>query len=153
MPGGQRTHYIRFENTGDAVTVICVKDGKVLLEQEYSYPVNRVIWQFPGGAIAPNEQPIDAANRELMEEVGYKSNNLKPLGKYLIINRRSDAFMHVFLATEIEAVSLDSGEIEEDIQKEWLSVDEVKQLIVSDEFINTHLLSSWCLYINNRLMS
>ncbi len=150
LPSGHEIEYLRWENICDAVTIICRKNNKILLEQEYSYPVNAILWQFPGGKVDGNERPIDAANRELMEEVGYRANELIPLGKYLISNRRTDAYMHVFLAKNLVEQSLNSGDIEETIEKKWLLVDEIKQLIASNEIVNPHALSSWCLYENSQ---
>src|SRR5919202_3916254 len=66
LPTGKVIKYIRQVYNGKGgVIVICLKDGKLLLQQEYSYPVNEVLYQFPGGRIEEGETYKEAATREL----------------------------------------------------------------------------------------
>jgi 8-oxo-dGTP diphosphatase len=47
----------------DRSTVVCVRDGKILLVARA-----RSRWSLPGGTIKRSESPLDAASRELEEE-------------------------------------------------------------------------------------
>lgn len=79
LPSGKVTQYLRFANGGQRVTVICLKDNKILLQKEYSYPVNEVLYQFPGGKLEKGESPVEAAKRELVEESGLKPKKIREL--------------------------------------------------------------------------
>lgn len=102
LPGGLVITYVRTPGRGNAATVICQQGGKTLLQREYSYPPNKMIYQFPGGFVPKGENIRKGANRELMEESGLRAGKLNLLGKYLVNNRRSNSYMYVFLATDLK---------------------------------------------------
>lgn len=68
LPSGHMTSYVRLSHASDAVTIICLREGQLLLQWEYSYPPGERLLQFPGGKIETNETPEQAAARELKEE-------------------------------------------------------------------------------------
>lgn len=69
LPVGARRFLVRRITPSFSVGAMCVverADGALLLVR-HSY---RRRWGFPGGLLARNEQPAQAARREVMEEVG-----------------------------------------------------------------------------------
>lgn len=150
LPNGHRTNYLKYKDDGSsAATIIVVKDNKVLIQREYSYPSNQKLFQFPGGGVLASEKPEVGANRELMEEAGFQANSLKLLGSYLMNNRRSTQRMYVFLATDLVEQSLNKDP-EEELESFWFSEDEVSRMIKDGDIINVHSLASWCLYKNQK---
>lgn len=146
LPSGKKTSYLKFKENGNAVTLICRnKEGKILIQKEYSYPPDQELYQLPGGGVPSDEAIESGANRELMEEAKLFSNSLKLLGSYLINNRRSSAKMFVFLATDMQEKSLPEDE-EEVIQSFWFDENELDQMIIDGKIINSHTLASWTLY-------
>jgi ADP-ribose pyrophosphatase len=52
LPNGQETEYIHFGKLTDAAMVIARNsEGKILIQKEYSYPVDEILYQFPGGLL------------------------------------------------------------------------------------------------------
>ncbi|MCU0679192.1 MAG: NUDIX hydrolase [Planctomycetes bacterium] len=148
LPNGHKINYLKDkDNGGCAVTIIAKRDGKILIQREYSYPPNQKLFQFPGGAVPAGEEPEVGANRELMEEMGFRANKLELLGSYLINNRRSKMKMYVYVGTDLVEKSLDADP-EEDIESFWFSEDEIARMIKNGDIINVHSLASWCLYKN-----
>ena len=148
LPNGHKISYLKDKDSGGcAVTIIAKRDGKILIQREYSYPPNQKLFQFPGGAVPTGEKPEIGANRELMEEMGFRANKLELLGSYLINNRRSKMKMYVYVATDLVEESIDADP-EEDIECFWFSEDEISRMIKNGEIINVHSLASWCLYKN-----
>jgi ADP-ribose pyrophosphatase len=148
LPNGHRINYLKDkDNGGCAVTIITKRDGKILIQREYSYPPNQKLFQFPGGAVPAGEEPEIGANRELMEEMGFRANKLELLGSYLINNRRSKKKMYVYVGTDLVEEALDADP-EEDIESFWFSEDEIATMIKNGDIINVHSLASWCLYKN-----
>lgn len=45
---------------------------ELLVIKEFRYPIGDYVFSFPAGIIEDNEDPIKAANRELLEETGYQ---------------------------------------------------------------------------------
>ena len=147
LPSGIKTFYLRFKDTGDCcATIIARKNGKILVQKEFSYPVGEKIFQFPGGGVRPDEKPEDGANREFMEECGYKATNFSLLGSYLMSNRRSKQKMYIFLTDDFKEISLPEDNEESDIENIWLSEKEIDDMIKNDQMDNIHLLASWSLY-------
>ena len=55
------------------VAALIVKDSKVLVCQRTRHQTMPLKWEFPGGKVEPNEQPVDALRRELEEELGIRA--------------------------------------------------------------------------------
>jgi len=147
LPNGHKTSYLKYkDNVSSGVTVIAKNsDNKILIQTEYSYPPNQILFQFPGGGVNLGEEIANGANRELMEEAGLKANKLELLGSYFVNNRRSTKKTFVYLATELQEESL-PGDIEEEIESFWFSEDEVTKMIQNGDIINVNLLAAWALY-------
>lgn len=147
LPDGTVVPYLRDAQTNQqSVSLLCLKDNQVLLQQEYSYPPDEVMYQLPGGTVEAGETPEAAARRELVEESGYRAGQLEEIGTYYLNNRRSDAKMHVFLATNLTEVKKSGGDIEEVIDSEWVSLPELKKMIASGQIVNFSILTAWSLY-------
>jgi len=147
LPSEVKAKYLKYKDDGGCSVTVIVKrnDGKILLQTEYSYPINKNIFQFPGGHVSSDEKIEIGANRELMEEANLMAEDLKLLGNYLINNRRSTSKMFVYLATNLVEKSLE-GDPEEQIESFWFSEDEISKMIKDDEIVNCHVLSAWCIY-------
>jgi 8-oxo-dGTP diphosphatase len=52
------------------VAAIIVRDDQILICQRTRHQLMPLQWEFPGGKIEPEEQPVDALHRELEEELG-----------------------------------------------------------------------------------
>jgi ADP-ribose pyrophosphatase len=142
LPNGEIINYIKFGESGQGVTVICMKNESVLLQKEYSYPVNEVLYQFPGGGIKRDEPPTAAACRELVEESGLEAKAVHYLGWYYTNNRRTNAKMHVVLVQDFSETVKKDGDIEEEIISEWIPMSQLKQMIKAGEIVNYSVLAA-----------
>ena len=92
LPDGKRSLYLRQVYQGKGgVIIICQNGGKVLIQREYSYPVDDILYQFPGGKIEEGETPEQAAQRELAEA-------FQQIGWFYADNRRTSAKLYVVCA-------------------------------------------------------
>ena len=126
--------------------IICLRGDSVLLQKEYSYPVNEVLYQFPGGAVNKKEDIEEAAERELAEEAGLKCGKLRTLGWFYTNNRRSSQKLYVFIAEKCEATKRQGGDVEEDISSEWMSIEKINEMIRNGKIVNYSLLAGWALF-------
>ncbi len=83
---------------GDNVTIVALThDGRVWLVEDFLYPIQRRAWQLPSGAIEPGEEPLAAAQRELLEETGLTAMRWETLGVYYlspgVMTQRSALFL------------------------------------------------------------
>lgn len=146
LPDGSQTRYLTFAHANDSVTIIAQKDGQILLCREYSYPINEILYQFPGGAANVGEEPSKAAQRELEEETGYVAGKITKLGWYYTNNRRSKAKMYVFLAQDIRQGKKEGGDPEEDIESAWVAREQIDTMIQTGEIVNLSILAAWSLF-------
>lgn len=86
--------------TPDFVNVVAVTDeGRFLCFRQPKYAVTGLSLAVTGGYIEPGEQPLAAAQRELLEETGYVAVSWRPLGSYAVDGNRGVGTAHFFLAT------------------------------------------------------
>lgn len=148
LPSGQEIDYLLVDTKNDYVTVIAENsDGEVLIINEYSYPVSEVLTQFPEGVCDKNEKPEETALRELREETGFLATKLTVLGSNLHLHRRNTRRNFVVLAQDLQVSESGGGEPEEsDITLQWLTQNDVWQLIKSGKIIQKNTLSAWSIY-------
>lgn len=101
------------------------ENGNVLLIREYMYAIEREDLMFPAGGIDKGEDPLTAAERELYEEVGYKSNDWQELGIINPLTMIVKSPYYLFLALDCRRV----GKNESTIEIEKRTISEVEDLI------------------------
>ncbi len=85
---------------GDCAGVVaCTADGRFLATRQYRHGPGRVSLTLPGGALEPNELPLDGAKRELLEETGYEAPTWTSLGSFTMNANYGCGTVHFFLAS------------------------------------------------------
>lgn len=64
---------------GPRAGIVAVSEGKVLLTAQYRLLIDDIAWEIPGGRVDDGEIPINAAQRECLEETGFFCADLNPL--------------------------------------------------------------------------
>lgn len=75
-------HVFHLIESVDWVNVLPVTpDGRFVMIEQYRHGIRRVTLEIPGGLIDPTDgEPAVAARREMIEETGYDSRDVRPLG-------------------------------------------------------------------------
>lgn len=95
------------------------KDPVVILERQYRHAVGEFLLELPAGRIEPNEDPLVAAKREMIEETGYRAKSWSRLTKYFASPGFLGESMHIYLARDIRP---GTAQPEEDEQIEILRI-------------------------------
>ena len=91
-----------------------MEDGRIAMLRQYKHGPRRVCLTFPGGSVEAGETPIDAARRELMEEIGCVAQNLDSLGAFVTNANQGCNTAHLFRASGCRRVAEpSSGDLEE----------------------------------------
>ena len=130
---GEQRVYERIVAPGvAAVLIIPVIDNQhVIMIREYSVGTERYELVFPKGKIDPGENILDAANRECMEEIGYRAEKLTPLGQMTIAPGYLGFITHTVLAEELKADKCEGDEPEE-LEQLICNVNNIEALIQNE---------------------
>lgn len=112
LPDGEVTSREYIKHPGAVVVLPVLDNGRVLLERQFRYPLNRVFIELPAGKIDPGEDPLACAIRELEEETGYTANDWQYVATIHNAIAYSDEHLDIYLARGLtEGKSkLDDGE-------------------------------------------
>lgn len=112
MPDGHQSEREFIRHPGAAVVVPVLDDGRLVMERQFRYPLQRVILEFPAGKIDPGEPPLHTAVRELTEETGYSAAEWAYAGPIHNAAAYSDEVIHLYFARGLREgdSSLDHGE-------------------------------------------
>lgn len=97
-----------------AVIFAQTRDGRVIMERQYKHGIGKVTLVLPAGLIEDGENAMVAAQRELLEETGYTSDDWCPLGSFVAHGNYSCFKLHVFMARNAQRVAKPhSGDLED----------------------------------------
>ncbi|MCK4586693.1 MAG: ADP compounds hydrolase NudE [Gammaproteobacteria bacterium] len=119
-------------DNGAVLIVPMLDDNTVLLIREYAAGVHRYELALPKGKIESNEPLLEAANREIMEEVGYGSNNLSHLTSFTVAPGYLSHETHIVLAENLYEQKCDGDEPEEMEVVPW-QLDRLPELLSQEE--------------------
>lgn len=119
-----------FINAGYSFVMVFALDikGKVIILKQHYISQQKKLISLVAGIIDEGESPKNTAQRELMEEAGYKAKKVISLGKS-IKGKYSTGTIYHFLA--LDAVKLNEPNLEEaeDIQISTISLSDFKKLL------------------------
>jgi ADP-ribose pyrophosphatase len=119
----------------DYVNVAAVtRDGGYLCFRQTKYAVDGTTLAPVGGYIDPGEEPLAAAQRELLEETGYHSSDWSSLGTYVVDGNRGGGRAHLWLARNAEYVRTPASDDLEDHELLTLSRSEIVQAVQDGQF-------------------
>ena len=113
---------------------IIAYDGydKIWMVKQYRKALDKMTLEIPAGLVDPGELPIEAAKRELQEEVGYLPNTIT----YLFDMHSSPGFtndkLSFFVGKNLERSSLDQDE-DENVIAESFYIKELYQMVENGE--------------------
>ncbi len=111
--GDARRDYLYVAAPRAVFVVPVTAGGDVLLVRQYRHPVRDWTIEVPAGSVAAGEAPLDAARRELAEEVGGRGGTWTHLASFFSSSAHLDLRSDAFLATGVEVGGAAPGEDEE----------------------------------------
>lgn len=118
---------VHFKNRAIGIVPIDA-EGNTYLVGQYRFVLNEYSWELPEGGGPLNEDPIDAAKRELLEETGLKANNWTEIQRMHLSNSVSDELCIIYLATGLEQFEAEPEDTEQ-LQTRKLPFDDVYRMV------------------------
>lgn len=140
--------YITVHTRPHSVMIIPFIDEKnCLICHEMRYSVMQKVLSFPAGLVSEDENPLQAAQRELLEETGYQAEELIFLGSCYPLPGLLAQTMHVFMGKKIKKVAEQQLDSVENISTEIVALSKLKKLFSSPKHIDGNALASFALFI------
>lgn len=90
------------------------EEGRLLCFRQTKYAVEGVTLAIPGGYLEPDEDPLEAVQRELLEETGYAADQWIFLGRFVVDGNRGNGVANLYLARGARYVQpIDADDLEE----------------------------------------
>lgn len=131
---------------GAVVIVPVLDDGRICLIRNYRVAVDRELLELPAGTLEAGEEPIATAERELIEETGYRATTLTPLHEFYMSPGILDERMVAFLATGLSAGD-PAREAGEQIENYLVSPSQLDQLLRDGKIQDSKSLSTLLFYL------
>ena len=115
LPNGAIKNREIVRHPGAAAMVPLLDDGEVVLIRQYRHAVGEFLWEIPAGTLEPDEEAIECARRELVEETGYEAARFDKLAEILPAPGYTDEHIHIFLVTGLKLAEqkLEDDEVSE----------------------------------------
>ena len=143
-PGGVKVRRDLVHHAG-SVVVLVVDDSRsvprVLLERQYRHAAGGYLWELPAGRIDPGENELKAAQRELIEETGYRAARWRRILKFYASPGFLAETMSVYLATGLQT-GVAEPEDDEMIRKRMFPLPAAVNMILTGKIHDAKTISS-----------
>lgn len=148
--GVERTYERLCTRGFGAVMIIPVlNDNTILMINEYAAGINEYLLTLPKGLIDKGETVVEAANRELMEEVGYGAKKLTPFKVLTSSPNYMSHSINVVIAEDLYPKRLPGDEPEE-LEVLEQSIDTLPQLLMEPNATEARVIAALMLWLHER---
>ena len=101
LPDGEEAIREYLTHPGAVAIVAILDDGRVLLERQFRYPINKACIEIPAGKLDAGENHLSCAKRELEEETGYTAKKWSFIRRIHPVISYSTEFIDIYLAEDL----------------------------------------------------
>lgn len=142
LPNGHKSGREVVRHPGASAVLVLDRKNFIVLEKQYRYPVDEVLWEIPAGKLDKNEKPLECAKRELKEETGLMAKRWEELGHIYTTPGFSDERIYLFFADDLEKGDLNLDE-DEFVEVKLFSKFEVEHMILKNEIVDSKTISAF----------
>ena len=132
----------------DWVNVIAItKDGQFVMERQYRHAARKISLELPCGVMEEGETPLEAAQRELLEETGFGGGQWKKLMELSPNPSAMSNTTHCFLAIGVEKIAEQHLDETEELSVLFMTKEEVKRMLNEDQICQALMVAPLYKYI------
>ncbi len=128
MPDGRQSTFEFLRHPGGAAVLPVLDDGRLLLIRQFRPSIGDFVYEVPAGRLEPGEDPATCVMRELEEEVGYRTPEVKPCGFIYSSIGFCDEKIYLFVAGNLEPTRT-ALEPDEYIEPQTVSLEQALELL------------------------
>ncbi len=139
MPGGRVATREIVEHPGAVAVAALDADDRIMMIHQYRHAVRRRLWELPAGLLdVAGEDPLAAAQRELVEEAGITAEQWSVLLDIVPSPGFSDESIRVYLARGVTDVGRPVGgdDEESDLAVRWVSMPVAVRMVLAGTVVN-----------------
>jgi len=130
------------------VPVLVTPQGKkFVMVRQWRHGSQTLSLEFPGGVFEPDEDPIDAGAREMLEETGYKPGKMRKLGEFSPNPAIMSNKTHFFIAEDLVYTGGQKLDSDEYVETELVSIEEAVRGMGRPPYIHALMGSAMALYL------
>ncbi|MBA7494716.1 hypothetical protein ES702_05293 [subsurface metagenome] len=112
------------------VSIFCVtKENRVILNRQYKHGIGQYVLELPAGNLETGVSPLKCAQKELLEETGYKARNWEYVGKFILDPTFSEGFMYLYYCDQGEKVVHKTRDPREKIETVLVDIEDLIELL------------------------
>ena len=132
----------------DWVNVIAItKDGQFVMERQYRHAARKISLELPCGVMEEGETPVEAAQRELLEETGFGGGQWKKLMELSPNPSAMSNTTHCFLAIGVEKIAEQHLDETEELSVLFMTKEEVKRMLNENQICQALMVAPLYKYI------
>jgi len=132
-PDGRPGIYGVVEFRNQATGIVAIDEqGRTPLVGQWRYPLGAWSWEIPEGGAPRDEDPLDAARRELAEETGLRADTWEPLLVSHLSNCVTDEIAYIYLARDLVHGTARPDD-DERLEVVWVPLDEAVRRVRTGE--------------------
>ena len=132
----------------DWVNVIAItKDGQFVMERQYRHAARKISLELPCGVMEEGETPLEAAQRELLEETGFGGGQWKKLMELSPNPSAMSNTTHCFLAIGVEKIAEQHLDETEELSVLFMTKEEVKRMLKENQICQALMVAPLYKYI------
>lgn len=155
LPDGlQMPEYYVLEYPDWVNTLAITKGGKFLMIRQYRHGIRKTCYELCAGVCEPTDNdPLDAAKRELLEETGYGNGEWSLFMTLSANTSTMNNLTYCYLAVGVEKIAEQNLEKTEDITVHLLTVEEVRILLSENKILQSLMAAPlWKYMAINKLL-
>ena len=132
----------------DWVNVVAItKDGQFVMERQYRHAARKISLELPCGVMEEGETPLEAAQRELLEETGFGGGQWKKLMELSPNPSAMSNTTHCFLAIGVEKIAEQHLDETEELSVLFMTKEEVKRMLNENQICQALMVAPLYKYI------
>lgn len=145
-PNGNHSTVEIVEHNGGVSLIVLPEPSKIVLVKQFRPSIGRELWEVPAGKLESGEDPTAAAERELIEETGYRCKSLQKLWTFYTAPGFCSELLHLYLAEDLTAGD-PQPEADEVLDVKIFDIREAWTMIERDEIpdAKTQIAVAWAM--------